>query len=46
MRNVVGVDPVDAVTQIAQKNYLRWRAVQDDIFRTLLGCGADKDQDK
>lgn len=46
VRGVVGVDPVDAVTQIAQKNYQRWRAVQDDIFRTLLGGGKDKDHDK
>ena len=37
VKNVVGVDPVDAVNQVAQKNYQRWRAVQDDIFRTLLG---------
>lgn len=44
VRNVVGVDPVDAVTQVAQKNYQRWRSVQDDIFRTLLGSGADKDK--
>jgi polyhydroxyalkanoate synthesis regulator protein len=46
VRGVVGVDPVDAVAQIAQKNYQRWRAVQDDIFRTLLGGGKDKDHDK
>lgn len=39
VRAVVGVDPVEAVTQVAQKNYQRWRAVQDDIFRTLLGSG-------
>ena len=44
VRNVVGVDPVEAVTQIAQKNYQRWRAVQDDIFRTLLGSGRDSDK--
>ena len=37
VKNVVGVDTVDAVNQVAQKNYQRWRAVQDDIFRTLLG---------
>ncbi len=37
VKNVVGVDPVDAVNQVAQKNYQRWRAVQDDILRTMLG---------
>ncbi len=40
VRSVVGLDPLEAVTQIAQKNYQRWRAVQDDIFRTLLGGGS------
>jgi polyhydroxyalkanoate synthesis repressor PhaR len=44
VRSVVGVDPIEAVTQIAQKNFQRWRAVQDDIFRTLLGSGKDKDK--
>lgn len=39
VRNVVGVDPLEAASQVAQKNYQRWRAVQDDIFRTLLGTG-------
>ncbi|MBV6418248.1 MAG: hypothetical protein CMLOHMNK_03053 [Steroidobacteraceae bacterium] len=47
VRGVVGVDPIDAVSQVAQKNYQRWRAVQDEIFRTLLGSaprGRDDDQ--
>jgi hypothetical protein len=43
---VVGVDPVDTVTQIAQKNYQRWRAVQDDIYRTILGGSRRRDDDK
>jgi polyhydroxyalkanoate synthesis repressor PhaR len=48
VKSVVGVDPVDAVAQAAQKNYQRWRQVQDDIFRTLLGArgrdGSDDDR--
>ncbi len=40
VRSVVGVDPVDAVAQVAQKNFQRWRQVQDEIFRTLLGGGS------
>lgn len=40
VKSVVGVDPVDTVAQIAQKNYQRWRSVQDEIFRTLSGLAA------
>ncbi len=51
VKSVVGVDPVDSVTQIAQKNFQRWRSVQDDIFRTLMnvagrGKGEADDDDK
>ena len=46
VKSVVGVDPVDTVTQIAQKNYQRWRAVQDDIYRTILGGSRRRDDDK
>ena len=35
VKDVVGVDPVGVVTEMAQKNYARWKAVQDDIFKTL-----------
>ena len=37
VKDVVGVDPVGVVTGIAQKNYARWKAVQEEIFRTLTG---------
>jgi polyhydroxyalkanoate synthesis repressor PhaR len=40
VRTVVGVDPVDAVTSIAQKNYQRWKSVQDEIYRTLTGAAS------
>ncbi len=33
---VIGADPQDAVAIVAQKNFQRWRAVQDEIFRTLM----------
>lgn len=38
VKGVVGIDPVDAVAQVAQKNFQRWRAVQDEIYRTLVGA--------
>jgi polyhydroxyalkanoate synthesis repressor PhaR len=40
VRNVVGVDPVGLVTDIAQKNYSRWKSVQEEIAR-LLGRHPD-----
>jgi polyhydroxyalkanoate synthesis repressor PhaR len=35
-KSVVGADPQDAVAIVAQKNYQRWRSVQDQIFRSLM----------
>lgn len=37
VRGVVGIDPVEVVSELAQKNYARWKSVQEDIFRTLTG---------
>jgi polyhydroxyalkanoate synthesis repressor PhaR len=31
-------DATQAVTGLAQKNYQRWRAVQDEIYRTLINA--------
>ena len=39
VKGVVGVDPVGVVASITQKNYARWKAVQEDIFRTLTRGG-------
>ena len=33
-----GDDPHNAVAIVVQKNYLRWRSVQDEIFRTLMSA--------
>jgi polyhydroxyalkanoate synthesis repressor PhaR len=47
IKGVVGIDPVETVTQVAQKNYQRWRSVQDEIYRTLMNVtGRGKDDDK
>jgi polyhydroxyalkanoate synthesis repressor PhaR len=35
-KNVIGVDPQEAVAAVVQKNYQRWRTVQDQIFRSLM----------
>lgn len=49
VKSVVGVDPVESITGIAQKNFERWRQVQDDIYRTLMNVtgrsGTNRDDD-
>lgn len=37
VKKVVGIDPVSAVADIAQKNYNRWRAIQDEVLRAFVG---------
>jgi polyhydroxyalkanoate synthesis repressor PhaR len=34
-KQVVGVDPVETVTAVAQKNYQRWKALQEEVFSRL-----------
>ena len=34
-RSVVGVDPVEAMSAVAQKNYQRWKTVQEEVFSRL-----------
>jgi polyhydroxyalkanoate synthesis repressor PhaR len=49
VKAVVGMDPVDTVAGVAQRNYQRWRSVQDEIFRTLMnaaGRGREDGVDK
>ncbi|GMR17284.1 MAG: polyhydroxyalkanoate synthesis repressor PhaR [Gammaproteobacteria bacterium] len=40
VKRVVGVDPVIAVTDIAQKNFSRWKSLQDEVFRRLTGSAS------
>ena len=37
VKRVVGIDPVVAVTNMAQKNFTRWKTVQDEVFRRFSG---------
>jgi polyhydroxyalkanoate synthesis repressor PhaR len=39
-RSAAGSDPRDVIAIITQKNYQRWRTVQDEIFQALMGAGA------
>ena len=46
LKKVVGIDPVDAVAGLAQRNFARWRAVQEEVFRVLTGNKPDEDRNK
>ncbi len=37
-------DPISAMTNLTQKNYERWRSIQEDIFRALTGTGRAKEK--
>jgi len=41
VKRVVGVDPILAVADVAQKNFNRWKALQDDVMRRLTGITAE-----
>jgi hypothetical protein len=45
VKSMVGVDPVETVTSLAQKNYARWRSVQDEIFKALMSA-ANRGRDR
>jgi hypothetical protein len=38
-RGLGDVEPAIPVTNLAQRNYQRWRQVQDEIYRTLMNAG-------
>jgi hypothetical protein len=31
----VGIDPLETVTTVAQKNYQRWKSLQEEVFARL-----------
>jgi polyhydroxyalkanoate synthesis repressor PhaR len=43
VKRVVGIDPVLAVADVAQKNYNRWKSLQDEVMRRFTGGGRGGD---
>ncbi|MBT8078506.1 MAG: polyhydroxyalkanoate synthesis repressor PhaR [Gammaproteobacteria bacterium] len=39
VKKVVGIDPVGAVADIAQKNFGRWKALQDEVLKHFSSGG-------
>ena len=44
VRRVVGADPVAAVTDAAQKNFNRWKSLQDEVFRRFSGISRQDEE--
>jgi polyhydroxyalkanoate synthesis repressor PhaR len=44
VKRVVGSDPVVAVADIAQKNFTRWKLLQDEVMRRFSGAVRDDDR--
>lgn len=42
VKRVVGVDPITAVADVAQKNFNRWKVLQDEVFRRFLVATRDE----
>ena len=40
IKSVGDPESADAVNHLAQRNYQRWRSVQDEIYRTLMNAAA------
>ena len=43
VKRVVGVDPVLAVADVAQKNFNRWKSLQDEVMRRFAGGSRSRD---
>ena len=44
-KNVLGIDPVETVTAVAQKNYQRWKALQEEVFNRIPRPWIREDKD-
>jgi len=40
IKGAADLESVEAVNHLAQRNYQRWRSVQDEIYRTLMNAAS------
>jgi polyhydroxyalkanoate synthesis repressor PhaR len=45
-KNVVGIDPLETVTSVAQKNYQRWKTLQEEVFSRITRPFARDEREK
>ena len=43
VKRVVGIDPVAAVADVAQKNFNRWKSLQDEVMHRFAGGSRNRD---
>ncbi len=43
VKRVVGIDPVGAVADVAQKNFNRWKSLQEEVLRRFAGGSRNRD---
>ena len=43
-KNAGDAESADAANNLAQRNYQRWRAVQEEIYRTLVNAGRGRSE--
>ena len=46
LRSMVGMDPMSAMTNLAQDNFQRWRQMQDAFFQSMTGTGRSREDEK
>ncbi len=42
LRNKVGTDPIELITDITRKNFARWKAVQEKVLRILSEAPSER----
>ena len=45
-KSVVGIDPLETVTHVAQKNYQRWKSLQEEVFSRITRPFGRDERDK
>ena len=45
-KSVIGIDPVETVTEVATKNYQRWKRLQEEVFSRLRSPFGREEKDK
>jgi polyhydroxyalkanoate synthesis repressor PhaR len=46
VRSMVGMDPMSAMSNLAQENFQRWRQMQEAFFKSMSGGGPGGDSPK
>ena len=46
LRSMVGMDPMSAMSNLAQDNFQRWRQMQDAFFQSMTGAGRAREDEQ